>query len=304
MVWSRQTRRATVLLVLAFGTTIAPSGVSAYTAAGDRVFPSMLVLPQFAPGDEFYNWDETQPHTPAGAGTPWHENDATAVFDKTITDRLGVVIEETWTELKTVKTGSQWGMQNLDTEVKYLAIDDQPHEFLMSLGLDREFGGTGAARVGAYPSGATTPRLYLEKGMGDIGIAALQPIAVGGVLGYQIADAAPRPSLYTPGFFVEYSIPYLESKVATLDLPDFIRHLTPVTEVQFTVPSGEAFHTRTTALIAPGVTYAGAGWELGAEALISGTSATGRGIGVIAQLHLALDYLFPDSIGRPLFSAP
>jgi hypothetical protein len=283
---------------------LAARDAGAYTASGDRVFSSTLVLPQFAPGDEFYNWDETQPQTPAGIGTPWHDTNATLGFDKTITDRLGVVMEETWTELKAVKTGPHWGMQNLDTEVKYEAIDDQQHEFLMTLGLDREFGGTGAARVGAFGSGATTPRLYLEKGLGDLDIGMLRPFAVGALLGYQIADAAPRPSLYKPGFFIEYSIPYLESKVATLPLPEFVRHLTPITEVQFAVPSGESFGARTTALIAPGIGYAGEGWELGAEALFAGTNATGRGVGVILELHLALDYLFPETIGRPLFSAP
>lgn len=301
--WQRQALAAAALATAAC-VVCAAREAGAYTAAGDRVFPSTLVLPQFAPGDELYNWDETQPQTPSGPGTPWHDTNATIGFDKTITDRLGVVIEETWTELKTVKTGPQWGMQNLDTEVKYEAIDNQPHEFLMTLGLDREFGGTGAARVGAFASGATTPRLYLEKGMGDLDIGPLQPLAFGALFGYQVADGEPRPSLYAPGFFVEYSIPYLESKVETLDLPEFIRHLTPMTEVQFTIPSGESFGARTTALIAPGISYAGAGWELAAEALISGTNATGRGVGIIAQLHIALDYLAPETIGRPLFSGP
>jgi len=74
--------------------------------------------------------------------------------------------------------------------------------------------------------------------------------------------------------------------------------------VQFTVPAGTSFGARTTALIAPGISYAGPGWELGAEALFSGSAATGRGIGGIVQLHLALDYLYPDTIGRPLFTQP
>jgi hypothetical protein len=301
--WSaRQLTLAALVVVCCAATTGRDAG--AYTAAGDRVFPSTLVLPQFAPGDELYIWGETQPQTPDGPGSPWHDANATVGFDKTITDRLGAVIEETWTEMETVKTGPKWGMQNLDSEIKYEAIDDQPHEFLMTLGLDREFGGTGAARVGAFAAGATTPRLYLEKGLGDLDIGLLRPLAFGALIGYQIADAAPRPNLYTPGFFVEYSIPYLESKVATLPLPEFVRHLTPIAEVRFTVPSGESFGARATALIAPGVSYAGPGWEVGAEALFSGTNATGRGVGVIAQLHLALDYLFPDTIGRPIFAAP
>jgi hypothetical protein len=35
--------------------------------------------------------------------------------------------------------------------------------------------------------------------------------------------------------------------------------------------------------------------------MIPTTKATGSGIGVIAQLVMQLDYLLPDSIGRPIF---
>jgi len=57
-------------------------------------------------------------------------------------------------------------------------------------------------------------------------------------------------------------------------------------------------------LIAPGVSYAGEGWEFAVEALVPATSATGSGVGVTAQLHLALDFLFADTpLGRPIFAS-
>ena len=192
----------------------------------------------------------------------------------------------------------------MDTEIKYLAVDDQPHEFLLTLGLDREFGGTGAQRVGAFASGATTPRVYFGKGLGDLDIGYLRPLAIAGLAGYQIADSRPRPNLVTAGLVVEYSIPYLQSKVQSLDLPDFVRGLTPMTEMLLTIPGGQSFGARTTALFAPGVSYAGEGWELAVEALVPASRASGRGVGAIAQFHLSLDFVFPETIGRPLFSAP
>ncbi len=301
-------RRAGVSTLVAtalFGIGIGPLArdCEAYSAAGDRLFPATLVLPQIAPGDEFYTWDDTLPQTPAGIGSTTRQSNFTAVFSKTITERLGVVVEETWTRVDRVGKGPWSAMQNLDSEIKYLAIDNPAHEFLLSLGLDREFGGTGAKRVGAYASGATTPRIYFGKGLGDLDIGYLRPLAVTGFVGYQVANSAPRPDLITPGFVIEYSIPYLQSKVHTFDLPEFVRGLTPMTEVQFTIPGGQSFGARTEALIAPGISYAGAGWELAAEALIPASHAAGRGIGVIAQLHLSLDYLLPETIGRPLLSA-
>ena len=54
-------------------------------------------------------------------------------------------------------------------------------------------------------------------------------------------------------------------------------------------------------LIAPGFAYTGEGWEFALEALVPATRATGTGVGVTAQLHFALDFLFSDSIGKPLF---
>jgi hypothetical protein len=306
MRWGKSRSCAAALAGLAatIGAVITSSDAHAYTAAGDRLFPATLVLPQFAPGDEFYLWSDTLPQTPGGIGAGTRQSNFTAVFAKTLTDRLGVVVDETWTRLDRVGRGTWSAMQNLDTELKYLAIDDPADEFLMTLGVDREFGGTGATRVGAFAAGATTPRLYAAKGFGDFDIGFLRPLAVGALLGYQVADAAPRPNLFTPGFVVEYSIPYLQSKVRSFDLPEFVRGLTPLTEVQLEIPSGTSFGARTTALVAPGVSYAGQGWELAAEALLPTNRATGRGVGVIAQLHLSLDYLLPDTIGRPLFSGP
>ena len=58
------------------------------------------------------------------------------------------------------------------------------------------------------------------------------------------------------------------------------------------------------ALIAPGLSYAGAGWELAIEGLVPARRATGRGVGVRAQFHLSLDFVAAETIGRPLFSAP
>jgi hypothetical protein len=286
-----------------FGVGVPASQALAYSAAGDRLFPATLNLPQIAPGDEFYIWGNTVPRNggPVGAGT--RRSGIAAIYGKTITERLGIVVEENWTRLDRVAKHPWSAWQSLDTEIKYLAVIDQPHEFLLTLGLDREFGGTGAQRVGAFAAGATTPRVYFGKGLGDFDIGYLRPLAVTGLLGYQIGDARPRPNLVTAGLVVEYSIPYLQSKVQSLALPEFVRGLTPMTELLVMIPGGESFGARTTAMFAPGVSYAGEGWEFAVEALVPASRATGRGIGAIAQFHLSLDYVAAETIGRPLFPA-
>jgi hypothetical protein len=290
------------LLALAIAAAI-PKPAHAYTASGDRNFPATLILPQFAPGDEFYLNYMMVPQASGGPGTPTRESSFNAVLGKTITDDLGVFIEETYSWDRLQGGGTAYGWQNQDGSIRYQAINNIDHEFLMSLGLDRETGGTGATRVGSSPSGATTPQIYFAKGMGDLDIGYLRPFAVTTFNGVTLADTAPRPDVVNNGFTVEYSIPYLESKVQAFDWPDVVRQMTPMTEVLFTSPVGRSYGTRTTALIAPGVSYNGGGWELAVEALVPATRATGSGVGVIAQLHIALDFFAADSIlGHPLFS--
>jgi hypothetical protein len=121
-------------------------------------------------------------------------------------------------------------------------------------------------------------------------------------LGYSLADTGRRADNLVAGGAFEYSIPYLESKVAAADLPDFVRALTPMVEFLFATPTGSSHRATEGGTIAPGFNYAGEGWELGVEMLIPATHSTGNGLGVTAQLHVALDYLFPETLGRPLFS--
>ena len=276
---------------------------SAYTASGDRLFPATILLPQIAPGDEFYTNVMTVPQTPGGLGTPDRATNFNEVYAKTITDRFAIFVAETDTRLDRVGGGTLSGWQNFDMSGKYLAVLDLPHEFLLTLGLDREFGGTGATRVGASPSGATTPQVFFGKGLGDLDIGYWRPLAFTGFVGYQAADNHPRPDQVVGGLTLQYSIPYLQSKVQSFDLPEIVRNLTPITEFIFATPAGTSFGQRTTALFAPGVSYAGEGYEIAIEALIPASRATGRGVGVTAQLHLSFDFLAPDTIGKPLFSS-
>jgi hypothetical protein len=296
--------RAVVLLIASFA--LFPVPAHAFVSAGDRVFPGTLILPQIAPTDEAY----IQGATPfSGMPVPLgaRRTDAIWFFGKTLTEDLGIRLKDVYTRLDPAGRSSRYGWQTLTASAQYLAILDGPHEFLFSAGVDRQFGGTGAGSVqrpGFSGVGATTPSIYFSKGLGDLDIGYLRPLAISGTFGYLIANKSPRPYVLMPGFAIEYSIPYLQSKVQAFDLPDLVRGLTPITELFLTTPTEQAHGTANTALIAPRVSYAGEGWQLGIEAMIPMTRATGRGVGVTAQFHVWLDYLFSYSIGRPVFSLP
>jgi hypothetical protein len=301
----RKVRGGAVALFITY-ITLSPGPAHAFVAAGDRIFPGTLILPQIAPTDEAY----IQGATPF-SGTPVPLNtrrtDAIWFFGKTLTEGLGIRARGVYTRLDPTVGSSRYGWQTLTANAQYEALLDPPHEFLFSVGVDRQFGGTGAGRVqrrGFSGVGATAPSVYFGKGLGDLDIGYLRPLAISGTFGYLIADKSPRSDVATAGFAVEYSIPYLQSKVRAFDLPDLIRGLTPITELFLMTPAGQAHGITTTAIIAPGISYAGEGWQFGIEAMIPMTRATGRGLGVTAQFHLSLDYLFPNSIGRPVFSLP
>ncbi len=277
------------------------SVADAYTAAGDRTFPATILIPQIAPTDEFYLTTSATHPAPGRDLTNF-----TSVYNKTITERLSFGIKDGYNWLDRPGVATLSGFQNLETTARYLAVLDPESEFLASLGVDRAWGGTGQAALGASasPKGATTPQFTFGKGMLDIGADYLRPVGLAGIAGYQISDGKPRPDLWQLGFALDYSIPYLEAKVQSVDLPDFVRALTPLVEVLFGVPSGSSFGARTTITVAPGVNYAGGGWEFGLEALLPATRATGSGVGVAAQLHFSLDYLFAGGfLGRPIFSS-
>jgi hypothetical protein len=269
----------------------------AYTTAGDRSFPATILLPQIAPSDEFYATALTQP----GSGGA-RETNFTAVYDKSITDRLGIFVTEAYTLSDPGGGGPvAKGWQNTALAAQYTLVVDPAHEFLLSAGVEREFGGTGAKRVGAESTGATQPMVTFGKGLGDLDIGYLRPLAVSGFIGFEAADNTRlRDSELTFGAAVEYSIPYLESKVAANDLPDVFRNLTPIVEFTLTTPT-TGHDGETSATIAPGLASTGEGWDFGIEALIPATRSAGNSVGVAVQIHLSLDYLFPDTIGKPLF---
>jgi hypothetical protein len=90
-----------------------------------------------------------------------------------------------------------------------------------------------------------------------------------------------------------------------LDLPVFVNHLIPIVEAQFSTPVANNAGTGivTTGTINPGVIWVGNYFQVGLEAIVPINHASGTGVGVIAQLHLYLDDIYPKPIGRPLFGS-
>ncbi|HVJ53390.1 MAG TPA: hypothetical protein VM689_13065 [Aliidongia sp.] len=236
----------------------------------------------------------------------FHRQDLAFELDKRLTERVDVQITDGYTRIDPTGAKSFEGWQNLEVALKGVAIRDAPHEFMLSGSIVREFGGSGAERVGADRFGATGPMLYFGKGMGDLDTQLLRPFAITGTLAYSFPDEPVStgrggidhtPELISIGATIQYSLRYLRVE----DDDGFIARLTPLVEFAMTTPATNGYGIGTQATVAPGILYSGDGFQLGLEALIPATRSAGSGLGAIAQLNIALRHLVPDWAAKPIF---
>lgn len=303
-----QYRVALACALAGTGAMILSNQAAAHAVAGNRVFPVTLTMDDPGVADEAsvptFSWVRDD-----SSGTPANLYGFNFEFDKTITENFGIGINDGW-NLNQVKGGkTAGGFQNLVVTGKFQAYVNPAHEFILSVGVVREFGGTGNVNQGADRFGSTEPTVYMGKGLGDLPIGKLRPLAITGELGYNIQDVKINSAGTNQGgqngfdaaLSIQYSMPYLQSQVKDFGLPDFFNHLVPLVELTWSVPTGGvALPSPTTFTIAPGVIYMADKWQFGVEALIPGNKATGTHVGVIAMFHLFFDDIFPNSLGKPL----
>ena len=218
------------------------------------------------------------------------------------------------------KTANGW--ENLEATLKYKVYVNPEHEFMLSLGVSREFARTGAngtngAALDNDDSSSTTPKIYWGKEFGDVPIDFLRPLAITGILGYTIPDKKLKftgsdpvtgdplfnnglSSQWNGGLSLQYSMRYLQTQVKDFGFPEFVNRLTPVVEVAWSSPASKPDQDHTQYLIGTGINYTAQSYAVTVEALIPGNKQTGSHVGVIAQLHLYFDDLFPTYLGKPI----
>jgi len=275
------------------------SAASAHGIVGDRFFPATLITDDPAVADELSL--PTVDSFKTADAPPDTQTDISAEWSKRLTSNFGVSFDGAWTDLKT-PGGDISGFQNFGTTFKYLAYTNAPHEVMVSVGMEVEWGATGDSRVGADSSTTLTPTLYFGKGAGDLpdSMGWAKPLALTGVIGYAAPLEHDATRSLETGFALEYSLRYLSSHVRDIGLPSFVNELTPLVEVQLDTPLGVR-RTASTGTINPGVLWSGHHIQLGVEAMAPINSASGHTVGAIFQIHWFLDDMFPRSIGKPIW---
>jgi hypothetical protein len=299
-------KQHTSAVALAAACAVVSHPAAAHVVVGNRVFPVTITFDDPGVGDEATLPQFAYPPTPSGQTRyefQWE-------YDKTITPNTALIYNQGWDILQQQGMKTHTGLENAVLTGKWQAITLPQTETVISLGVMNEFPGSAATQsIGGNETGATLPTFYFGQGLGPLPIGLLRPLAITGELSYSIpdhrlnttGDNGGQPFFWAGGLSLQYSIPYLQSQVKDIGLPDFFGRMIPLVELDWFSPAaGPAHGYPQTLTLAPGVIYMGDTYQVGLEALIPANSAAGHNIGVILQVHFFFDDLFPHSLGRPI----
>ncbi|WP_242540590.1 hypothetical protein [Trinickia mobilis] len=275
---------------------------SAHAVVGDRVFPVTLTVDDPGVGDEA-NVQFGHIASPDSNGDNMNVNTVSYEYDKLITRNLQFSVASQYVN-QNAPSGSAKGWDNLTVGAKYLVYTNARHEFMASVGLMAQIGGTGAKPI-ANSFSTFTPTVYFGKGFGDLpaSFGLLRPFAITGQVGPNITTASSDtgPNSLGWAFTLQYSIPYLQNQVKDLGLPEPFNSLIPVVEFPMSTCTAGACAGQTTGYVNPGLIWLNRYGQLGIEAQIPVNRATGTHVGVLLQAHVYFDDIFPNSMGKPLF---
>jgi hypothetical protein len=269
-----------------------PSPVSAHAIAGNRIFPSTLAIDDPGVGDEA-NFEYGHQRVPGDDGDQ-SINTFSFEYDKLITPRLAVSVDGSYA-MQNNPTAR--GFDNFGVGLKYLLYVNDAHEFMTSIGVNAELGGTGSRAI-ADNFSTISPTVYVGKGMGDLpdSLTYLRPIAITAEAGPALTTGAGQPNAFDYGFTVQYSLPYLQQHVRDAGLPQPFANLIPLVEIPLSRSQGQ-----TTGTVNPGFIWINRYGQFGVEAQIPINRASGSHVGILVQAHIFFDDVAPTTIGKPLF---
>jgi hypothetical protein len=278
--------------------------------AGNRDFPKTLTLDEPGIDDEMSFPTYVRVNGPAIDGRDdLVQNDTAFEIDKRITTSLEMQINGGYTVLNGPARNSRHGWDDLSLTAKYVLLDHPATETILTFAALHVFGRTGALQAGADPGGSTTPILYVGQGLGATRLPDwARAFAVTTGFSYTMPDRAragtsERAVPYMQaGGSLQYAFSYLAPALAKAGLPTFATHMVGIIELTYdaTMRANTDANPRH-GLAAPGLIYAGGGYQLAAEALLPITRASGRGVGFIAQLNMSFEKLGLGAIARPLW---
>ncbi|HUO08358.1 MAG TPA: hypothetical protein VM008_08680 [Phycisphaerae bacterium] len=271
--------------------------------AGERFFPPTITTDDPFAADELAFPTVSYFKNPAGDGAPAsREIDGSFEFDKLIVPHLSLGVSEGYSWIHPTGESHQNGFQNLSLNVKYELLVDGPHEFIVSVGVEADVGGTGSKSIDRDSFSTFTPTVYFGKGFGDLpkSLEWMKPVAVTGTVGQEFPTSAGAPNALDWGVAVEYQISYLRQHVAALNWPAPFKDMIPLVEISGSTTENRGPST-TTGTVNPGVLFEMKYFQVGVEALIPMNRDSGENVGAVIQVWWFLDDIEPKLFGKPLF---
>ena len=281
-----------VIVCAVYAATYAPSCAE----ETGRDFPKTLIFDEPGIDDEISL--PTLLVTPQEGG---NETDVDFELDKRLTTWLSAQINIGYTQLPRPTESHAEGWQNASGTLKLVIFSNREHEQLVSFSLIREFGGSGARQIDAPPISNTAGAINFGQGFASFDLPTiLNPLAITGSAGFLVHDREKQGSVQQGllSASLQYSFEVFSNTPAGHSLPAFLHPFIPIVECSSTLPTKGGGQS---GLLAPGLIYAGEGYQLAAEALLPLTKKAGTHAGFIAQLNISLETLGLRALARPLF---
>ncbi len=304
--WTARWVRLALCFAIRVGLAATAATASAHGVAGQRFFPTTFAVDDPFMNDEFSVLLHSIEMNGEAGGPRVRTTSLDMGYSKRIFPGFGLQLDEQYLWLRTAGNGTARGFGNLAATLKYQFLTSGAHETILSVGVSDELGGTGSARVGAESFSTISPTLFFGKGLGDLPLGYLRPLAITGVVGPSFptqgtTEGVKNPTTLTWAFTVQYSLMYLQSAVKDIGLGAPFNRLVALVELPLQTCLNADCGGRTTWTVNPGIAWIGKYMELGAAAEISVNTQAGADIGVFVLLHLFIDDLFPGGVGRPIF---
>jgi len=287
---------ALILLALA-----ATDTAYAHGFAGKRFFPATLTFDDPFTQDEFDVLYNTMPNVNED-GESVDVNSLDVEYAKSITPGIALSVGTAYNRLKFADGSSQHGFDNIELSGKFMGQVYEESESVWSYGLDIDLGGTSSHGIGEDFT-VYSPSFYFGKGLGNVfdTTSYLRPLAFTGKIAVALPDQSDQPRSLDTAFSVQYSLTYLESFVKDVGLPQALRNALLLVELPLQTCLDQGCDGDMTGTVNPGIIFFNKSGQLSVEAVIPANNRTGDSVGALLQLHLYLDDLFPNTLGKPIF---
>lgn len=295
-------RSVNVFSLLFFITFISLSKLSyATNHLTGHFFPSTIYINDPYVTDKLI-LSEFRSESPASSGGHSWTSNPQVLYGKTITKDLIFSVTGSYLHIQNPGQATQNGFDNWEVGARYNVLHLPQTESIISLGINAAIGGTGSQIVNADSSTTISTQLLFAQDFINLpdDIKYLKPFALFMEISPKFVTNNYSVTSIDVGAAIEYSLPFLQQYINHIHSP-WMEHLVPIIEFPFTFCTQGSCAGQTTGTINPGFIVLNKYGQVGVEALIPGNRHTGSKIGYVLQLHLYLESLLPDSIGKPIF---